>query len=69
MLTRKDYQAIATIFRDTLVDPDWPAWVYKEALIDRLVVFMESDNARFDARRFKDACYELHSKETSPQAR
>ena len=54
MMTRKDYVATAEILND-VIDFMHPA-AYAE-LVTNFAEYMKSDNERFDAKRFEEACY------------
>jgi len=55
MMTRKDYVETAEILNDFRDDLDE---IIFDGLVNRFVVMFESDNPRFMADKFIDACWE-----------
>ena len=52
-MTRKDYVATANILSNFKDEMNYTAF---EDLVNEFIEFFESDNPRFDAIRFADAC-------------
>tara|TARA_R100001163_G_C4994258_1_gene145701 strand:+ start:521 stop:700 length:180 start_codon:yes stop_codon:yes gene_type:complete len=58
MLSRKHYKAIASIIKDNTLNDDVlnESYIDKEAFINDLTSYFNSDNNRFSWERFVEAC-------------
>jgi hypothetical protein len=52
-MTKKDYVAIATAYRDSMGPiHDF----YYEDFLDRIIIYLKQDNPNFNEEKFKEAC-------------
>ena len=55
-MTKKHFEAIAAIFRNTYIDDDTDPVVAQKDMADRMADLFKSENPQFDREKFLTAC-------------
>lgn len=56
MVSKRDFEMIASIIRESFYDDFWYDTKLRDYLVNQFCIYFRDENSRFNEEKFRDAC-------------